>query len=85
MIFAWNLTELTHLMNGLAHHNDYNHLGEYTFILRSILSHLKLLFYFSMKFLFANRTDQNNTETLQPAECGVTSGTMSYKYDARLI
>ena len=70
-----------YLTNGFSHHY---HLGESTFILRDISSDFEFSFYFSMKFLKANRIAPDGTLHSEASHLGLYCLPMSHKRDARL-
>ena len=70
-----------YLTNGFA---DHYHLGEFTFSFRGVRSDLRFLYYFSMKFVCANRIAQDGTPRSAASHLGQFCLPMSHKRDARL-
>ena len=70
-----------YLTNGFSH---CYHLDESTFVFRGIRSDFYILFYFSMKFLCANRIAPDGTPRSAASHLGLFCWPMSHKRDARL-
>ena len=60
-------------------------MGESTFIIKGIRSDFDFLFYFSMKFLYANRIAPDGTPHSAASHLGLCRLPMSHKKDAKPI
>ena len=79
-IYCADCTFNPYLTNGFSHHY---HLGESTFIFRGVRGDFYFLFYFSMKFLCANRTAPDGTPHDAASHQGLFCLPMSHKKAAR--
>ena len=77
---GWDCRVNPLMTNGFTHHY---HLGESIFIFRGFRSDFKILFHFSMNFLWANRIAPGGTPRSAASHLGLFCLVMSHKKDAR--